>query len=70
MAIPTIYRVISKDGNKVLQFRDPEHVGIYLLGRRQSGYILIKSDQISDRVITLPDDVNTCNRITEVLSAG
>lgn len=48
---PTIYRVIPKQNNKIEQFRDPHDLAVYMLGRRLSAYIVIKSDEHGDRLV-------------------
>ena len=55
-----IYRLINKSDNKITQYRKEDEIFIYLLGRRISNYILIKSDDSGDRVINikLPTDRN------------
>ena len=50
----TVYRVIARDNNTVTQYRDPDSVANFLLGRRLSAYIIIKSDDLGDRIIPMP----------------
>lgn len=52
---PTIYRVIAKDDITVKFFRSTWDLSIYLLGRRLSAYLVIKSDAAGDRLITFTD---------------
>jgi len=49
-----VYRVIARDNNTVTQNRDPNSICNFLLGRRLSAYIVIKSDELGDRVIPMP----------------
>jgi len=56
--MPTIYRVIARDDNKVQQFRTAYDVSIFLLGRRITAYLIIKSDNQGDRLIAWPSDPN------------
>ena len=53
MAIPTIYRLLNKSDNVFRQYRNPEDVAIFFLGRRVGNYIVIKSDQRGDRLVVL-----------------
>jgi hypothetical protein len=55
--MPTIYRLISRDDNRVQQFRSSYDLSIHMLGQRLSAYIVVKSDeQRGDRVVTWPDN--------------
>ena len=54
--MPTIYRIIARDDNKVLQFRSAYDASIFMLGRRLSAYIAVKSDELGDRVVAWPFD--------------
>jgi len=56
--MPTIYRLVSRDNITVHQFRNAYDVGIFILGRRMSAYIAIKSDELGDRIIAWPSDPN------------
>jgi hypothetical protein len=49
----TVYRIINKSDNKVVTKSDPEDVAIWLLGRRLSNYIIVKSVDSHDRVCIL-----------------
>ena len=53
--MPTIYRVIARDDNKVVQYRDPYNASIFLMGKRVGAYIVIKSDDLGDRVVVMPE---------------
>lgn len=46
----TVYRIVARDDNKVVQFREASRVGSFLLGRRITAYIVIKTDEHGDRV--------------------
>ena len=50
----TVYRIISRDDNRVRQFRNSNDASVFLLGRRLSAYIAVKSDELGDRVILWP----------------
>lgn len=50
----TVYRLIARDNNTVTQYRDPNNITNFLLGRRLGAYIIIKSDDLGDRVIPMP----------------
>ena len=52
MEKPTIYRIVTKDGNQVRQMRDTFRVACFMLGRRLDAYIIIKSDKDGDRVVS------------------
>ena len=56
--MPTVYRVVARDNNVVRQFRNAHDVSIFMLGRRLSAYIAIKSDDLGDRLIAWPSDPN------------
>lgn len=52
--MPTVYRIIARDNNEVAQYRDHTATAWYFVGRRISAYIVVKSDEQGDRVVTLP----------------
>lgn len=52
MTNPTVYRLVNKSGNKVAQFRDPSSLVAHMLGKRISAYLVIKSDERGDRLVT------------------
>jgi len=49
---PTVYRLINKSDNRVDHFRDPSSLAAYMLGRRISNLLVIKSDDKGDRLVT------------------
>ena len=49
---PIVYRLVNKSGNLVSQFRDPSSLAAHLLGKRISNYLVIKSDEQGDRLVT------------------
>ena len=49
---PTVYRLVNKSGNLVSQFRDPSSLAAHMLGKRISNYLVIKSDEQGDRLVT------------------
>ena len=51
----TLYRVIDRYTNEIREFEIPGNVAIYFLGRVVSRYIVVKSDENGDRVITFHD---------------
>jgi hypothetical protein len=51
----TLYRVIDKYTNEIREFELASSISIYFLGRVVSGYIVVKSDENGDRVITFHD---------------
>jgi hypothetical protein len=51
----TLYRVIDRYTNEIREFEIPGNVSIYFLGRVVSRYIVVKSDENGDRVITFHD---------------
>lgn len=56
--MPTIYRVIARDDNKVQQFRDAYRASVFMLGRRISAYIVVKSDERGDRAYQWPTNTD------------
>ena len=54
--MPTIYRVVPRDDNRVYQFREASRVGSFMLGRRLGAYLVVKSDELGDRVINWPSN--------------
>lgn len=53
MSSPTVYRLINKSNNTVDFYRDPNAIAAYLLGRRISNFLVIKSDDTGDRLVPL-----------------
>ena len=53
--MPTIYRLIPKQDNKIRQYRDAYSLACAFLGRRISAYIVVKSDDKGDRIVDLTD---------------
>ena len=54
----TIYRIIPVENNKISQYRKASEVASFLLGRRVTAYIIIKTDEFGSRVVsfdTAPD---------------
>lgn len=51
----TIFRIINRDDSKIKQARKSSDVAAYMLGRRLSQYIVVKSDSIGDRVVVFDD---------------
>lgn len=51
----TLYRVIDRYTNEIREFELASSISIYFLGRVVSGYIVVKSDENGDRVITFHD---------------
>ena len=64
----TKYRIINKSDNVIKCFSKPHDVAIFLLGRRVSNYIVIKSDDIlGDRLVSFSSCV--INDIEKALEA-
>ena len=63
----TKYRVINKSDNVIKCFSKPRDVAIFLLGRRVSNYLVIKSDEVyADRLVLLTDfEVNAIEKQLE-----
>lgn len=62
----TIYRVICRDDNKVRQYRDDKgafSISSFMLGRRTSAYLVIKSDERGDRIVTIETCGGDVNKI-------
>lgn len=54
--VKTKYRVINKSDNLIKCFSKAHDVATYLLGRRVSNYLVIKSDEVyADRLVLLTD---------------
>ena len=51
MANTVIYRLINKSDNKIEQYRSANKLSSFMLGRRISSYIVIKSDEKGDRIV-------------------
>lgn len=51
----TKFRLVNKSDNIVLTFSSARSVAYHLIGRRISNYIVIKSDDKTDRVVELID---------------
>lgn len=49
----TKFRLVNKSDNIVLTFSSASSVAYHLIGRRVSNYIVIKSDDKTDRVVEL-----------------
>ena len=49
---PTVYRFINKSNNRVEYFGDPAALAAYMLGKRLSNCLVIKSDENGDRLVT------------------
>lgn len=64
----TLYRVIERDTNEIIEFEDPYDISIYFLGRVVSDYIVVKSDDNGDRVVFFHD--YEMNAIKKALIAG
>lgn len=62
------FRVINKSDNIVLTFRAAKSVAAFLLGCRIDNFIVVKSDEIGDRVIKFSS--NECKVIESELIAG
>lgn len=61
--MPTTYRTVHRDTNIVTEHSDPYRVSIFLLGRCVDSYIVIKSDEVSDRVVKFDNyEVNAIER--------
>ena len=61
MSQTTIYRLINKQSNTFKQYRNLSEMTSYLLGRRATNYIILKSDETGDRVVTyMPLDEKFC----------
>ena len=50
----TKFRLINKSDNKVESFGYARDVAAFLLGRRIDNYLVIKSDELGDRLVPLP----------------
>ena len=48
-----VYRVIPVENNQLRQYRKPADVTTFLLGRRVSAYIIVKTDAAGSRVVSL-----------------
>ena len=54
MAEKTTFRLIPRDNNKIITYSGgaaAAEVAVYLLGRRVSAYMIIKSDSRGDRLV-------------------
>lgn len=52
----TKYRLINKSDNLIKCFSNAHDVSIFLLGRRVTNYLVIKSDEVyADRLVLLTD---------------
>jgi hypothetical protein len=49
---PTVYRLVNKSNNRVDHFRDPSALAAHMLGKRLSNCLVIKSDEMGDRLVT------------------
>ena len=49
---PTVYRLVNKSNNRVDHFRDPSSLAAHMLGKRISNILVIKSDEMGDRLVT------------------
>ncbi len=57
----TVYRLINKQSNVFKQYRNPAELCSFLLGRNNSNYIILKSDESGDRVVKYtPTDEKFC----------
>ena len=52
MSTWTVYRLINKSDNRVNHFRDPSALAAHMLGKRLSNCLVIKSDEMGDRLVT------------------
>lgn len=50
-----MFRVINKATNEVTTFKCVYDVAVWMLGRKLSNYIFIKSDETTDKLIVLVD---------------
>lgn len=51
MSNRAVYRFINKSNNRVEYFGDPAAVAAYMLGKRISNILVIKSDKQGDRLV-------------------
>lgn len=51
----TQYRVICREDNKVVQYSQPDLAAIFLMGKLVSKYFVVKSDELGDRVVVMPE---------------
>ena len=49
---PTVYRLVNKSNNRVDHFRDPSALAAHMLGKRLSNCLVIKSDEMGDRLVS------------------
>ena len=65
----TVYRVISRDDNKVWHYRDDAgafSLSSFMLGRRISAYMVIKSDERGDRVVPIENSNGDVHKLMEL----
>lgn len=50
-------RLINKSDNVIKTYSDPRDIATFLLGRNVNNYIIVKSDDLGDRVVVflMPD---------------
>lgn len=66
----SIFRIINKNDNKIIQKRKASEVSIYFLGRRISAYMVIKSDETGDRLVNLDPAKGDVSVIEQILEAA
>lgn len=66
----SIFRIINKNDNKIIQKRKASEVSIYFLGRRISAYMVIKSDETGDRLVNLDPAQGDVSVIEQILEAA
>lgn len=49
----TVYRLINRSDNRIQQYRDASRLALYLVGRNINNYIIVKSQDSVDSIVTI-----------------